>query len=181
MKIKEDALGVLAWHVSEDRCDDDQNHTGGPSPLAGPSQWCAPPLSHFLNWDWQRLDVPLHITGHPFFTQMHSCLDGEVHYAPTYRYGIFRHSGLSHHDTQLLTPGYRCLEKRPMHQKTMIGKIGLIRRELDSKACPVCGSDKHQLVLRGDMQPQSGGLFARCSQYQRPHLRWLNEDFGLML
>jgi hypothetical protein len=48
-----------------------------------------------------------------------------------------------------------------------IGKIGAIRRELDGKACPFCGGHKYQLVLRGNMPPQAGELFARCSQCQR--------------
>ena len=64
-----------------------------------------------------------------------------------------------------------------MHKQ--IGKIGAIRRELDGKACPACGSHKYQLVLRGDMHPQAGGLFARCSQCQRPSE--LNEDLGRLL
>ncbi len=64
-----------------------------------------------------------------------------------------------------------------MHKQ--IGKIGAIRRELDGKACPSCGSHKYQLVLRGDMHPHAGGLFARCSQCQRPSE--LNEDLGRLL
>ena len=78
-----------------------------------------------------------------------------------------------------VTQGYRFLEKRPMHQEKMIGKIGLKRRELDSKACPFCGGHQYQLVLRRNMQPQAGRLFARCSQCQRPH--GLDEDLGLIL
>lgn len=61
-----------------------------------------------------------------------------------------------------------------MHNQ--IGKIGAIRRELDGRACPFCGSHKYQLVLRRNMQPQAGGLFARCSQCQRP--RELEEDLS---
>jgi hypothetical protein len=57
-----------------------------------------------------------------------------------------------------------------------IGKIGAIRRELDGKACPLCGGHTYQLVLRGSMQPKAGGLFARCTRCQRP--RELNEDLG---
>ena len=64
-----------------------------------------------------------------------------------------------------------------MHKQ--IGKIGAIRRELDGKACPSCGSQKYQLVLRRNMHPQAGGLFARCSQCQRPSE--LNEDLGRLL
>ena len=60
-----------------------------------------------------------------------------------------------------------------------IGKIGAIRRELDGKACPSCGGHKYQLVLRGNMRPQAGGLFARCSQCQRPCE--LNNDLGRIL
>jgi hypothetical protein len=64
-----------------------------------------------------------------------------------------------------------------MHKQT--GKIGAIHRELDGKACPSCGNHKYQLVLRGNMHPQAGGLFARCSQCQRP--RELNKDLGRLL
>ena len=64
-----------------------------------------------------------------------------------------------------------------MHKQ--IGKIGAIHRELDGKACPSCGNHKYQLVLRGNMHPQAEGLFARCSQCQRP--RELNEDLGRLL
>jgi len=59
-----------------------------------------------------------------------------------------------------------------MHQEKMIGKIGLMRRELDSKVCTFCGGHKYQLVLLcGEMQPEGSGLFARCSECQRSHLR----------
>jgi hypothetical protein len=64
-----------------------------------------------------------------------------------------------------------------MHKQT--GKIGAIRRELDGKACPICGGHKYQLVLRGNMLQQAGGLFARCSQCQRP--RGLDKDLGPIL
>jgi hypothetical protein len=64
-----------------------------------------------------------------------------------------------------------------MHKQ--IGKIGAIHRELDGKACLSCGNHKYQLVLRANMHPQAGGLFARCSQCQRP--RELNEDLGRLL
>ena len=64
-----------------------------------------------------------------------------------------------------------------MHKQ--IGKIGTIRRELDGKACPFCGGHKYQLVLRGNMYPQAGGLLARCSQCQRS--RGLDEDLGRIL
>jgi hypothetical protein len=64
-----------------------------------------------------------------------------------------------------------------MHKQ--IGKIGAIRRELDGKACPFCGSHKYQLVFRGNMQPQVGKLFVRCSQCQRAH--GLVEDLGRIL
>jgi hypothetical protein len=64
-----------------------------------------------------------------------------------------------------------------MHKQ--IGKIGAIRRELDGKACLFCGSHTYQLVLYGNMQPQADGLFARCSQCQRP--RELKEDLGRIL
>ena len=62
-----------------------------------------------------------------------------------------------------VTQGYRFLEKRPMYQEKTIGKIVLKRRELGSKACPFFGGHQYQLVLRGNMQPQAGRLFARCS------------------
>src|SRR6185295_13281218 len=68
--------------------------------------------------------------------------------------------------------GYRLLEDRSMHKQ--IGKIGAIRRELDGRACPFCGGHKYQLVLRGNMPARADGLFARCSQCQRP--RGLDED-----
>lgn len=61
-----------------------------------------------------------------------------------------------------------------MHNQ--IGKIRAIRRELDGRACPFCGGHKYQLVLRRNMQPQAGSLFARCSRCQRP--RELDEDLG---
>lgn len=64
-----------------------------------------------------------------------------------------------------------------MHKQ--LGKIGAIRRDLDGKACPVCGGCKYQLVLRGNLQPQAGKLFARCSQCQCP--RELDEDLGRIL
>jgi hypothetical protein len=64
-----------------------------------------------------------------------------------------------------------------MHKQ--IGKIGAIRRELDGKACSFCGCRKYQLVLRGNIQPQAGGLFARCSQCQRS--RGLDEDLARIL
>ena len=69
------------------------------------------------------------------------------------------------------------LKKKPMHKQ--IGKFGTIRRNLDGKACPFCGGHTYQLVLGGNMQPQAGGLFARCSQCQRPCE--LDEDRGQIL
>ena len=53
-----------------------------------------------------------------------------------------------------------------MHKHT--GMIEAIRRELDGTGCPFCGNQQYQLVRRGNMQLQGGGLFARCSQCQRP-------------
>ena len=47
-------------------------------------------------------------------------------------------------------------------QKKM-GKIGTIRKELEGRPCPACGSPKYQLVLRCDQGAQGGGLIARCS------------------
>ncbi len=64
-----------------------------------------------------------------------------------------------------------------MHNQ--MGKIGNIRRVLEGKACPCCHGHQYQLVLRGDMDQQAGGLFARCSQCQRP--RGLDEDIGRIL
>ncbi len=64
-----------------------------------------------------------------------------------------------------------------MHNQ--MGKIGNIRRILEGKACPFCHGRQYQLVLRGDMALQAGGLFARCSQCQRP--RGLDEDIGQIL
>ncbi len=64
-----------------------------------------------------------------------------------------------------------------MHKQ--IGKIGTIRRELHGKACQFCGGHTYQLVIRGNIQPETGGLFARCSQCQRPHE--LDEDLGRIL
>lgn len=75
-------------------------------------------------------------------------------------------------------PHWDCfMERKPMHKQ--IGKIGAIRRELDGKACPFCGGHKYQLVLRGNIPPRAEGLFARCSQCQRP--RGLEEDLGRIL
>lgn len=60
-----------------------------------------------------------------------------------------------------------------------IGKIGTIRRELHGNACHFCGGHTYQLVLRGNMPPETGGLFARCSQCRRP--RGLDEGLGRIL
>jgi len=49
-----------------------------------------------------------------------------------------------------------------------IGSVGTIRKELDGKACPVCGWEKYQLVLRSDARPEGGALFARCSRCHKP-------------
>ncbi len=64
-----------------------------------------------------------------------------------------------------------------MHKQ--MGKVGAIRRELSGKACPFCGGRKYQLVLRCSVTPNSGGLFARCSQCQRP--KAIDEDLGRIL
>lgn len=64
-----------------------------------------------------------------------------------------------------------------MHRQ--VGKIGAIRRELCGKACPFCGGYKYQLVLRANISLGSEGLFARCSQCQRP--KELDEDLGRIL
>jgi hypothetical protein len=60
-----------------------------------------------------------------------------------------------------------------------IGKIGAIRREVRGKPCPFCGGHKYQLVLRATCTSENSGLFARCSQCQRP--RSFDEDFGKVL
>jgi len=64
-----------------------------------------------------------------------------------------------------------------MHKQK--GKIGNIRRILEGKACPFCQGHQYQLILRGDMALHAGGLFARCSQCQRP--RELDKDIGRIL
>ena len=56
--------------------------------------------------------------------------------------------------------------EKPNHKQ--LGKIGAIRRELEGTACPFCGGHMYQLVLRANTPPQGDGLFARCSQCQRP-------------
>lgn len=60
-----------------------------------------------------------------------------------------------------------------------LGKIGVVRRELEGAACPHCGWQKYQLVLRGNAEPGKGGLFARCSQCQRT--RSLTDDLRRIL
>ena len=55
-------------------------------------------------------------------------------------------------------------------------KIDATRRELDGKAGPLCGDDKYHLILRPDVESQPGGIYARCSQCQRP--RGVDEDLG---
>jgi len=59
------------------------------------------------------------------------------------------------------------------------GKIGAIRRDLRGKACPYCGGHKYQLVLRAHSSSEGAGLFARCTQCQRP--RGLDEGMGRIL
>jgi len=53
-----------------------------------------------------------------------------------------------------------------------VESVGMIRKELDGKACPFCGWMKYQLVLRSDarsdVRADGGGLFARCSRCHRP-------------
>ncbi|MGH7205341.1 MAG: hypothetical protein ACREI2_03925 [Nitrospiraceae bacterium] len=46
--------------------------------------------------------------------------------------------------------------------------VGTIRKELDGKACPACGWEKYQLVLRSDARPEGSALFARCSRCHQP-------------
>lgn len=60
-----------------------------------------------------------------------------------------------------------------------LGKIGVVRRELEGAACPHCGWHKYQLVIRGNIEPGKSGLFARCCQCQRP--RSLNDDLRRIL
>ena len=57
-----------------------------------------------------------------------------------------------------------------------IGKIDAIRLELVGKVCPSCGGDKYHLVLRPDVESQSDGISACCSQCQR--VRGVDEDLG---
>ncbi|MEP6959319.1 MAG: hypothetical protein ABI980_11365 [Nitrospirota bacterium] len=64
-----------------------------------------------------------------------------------------------------------------MHKQ--LGTIGAIRRELQGKNCPSCGGNTYRLVLRADTPSQTGTLFARCSQCERP--RKLTEAIGRML
>jgi hypothetical protein len=64
-----------------------------------------------------------------------------------------------------------------MHKQ--VGKIGSVRRELRGKACPFCGGHKYQLVLRSKAELGTAGLFARCSQCQRP--KELDEELGRIL
>ncbi len=64
-----------------------------------------------------------------------------------------------------------------MHKQ--VGKIGSVRRELCGKACPFCGGQKYQLVLRSVAEAGSSGLFVRCSQCQRP--KELDEELGRIL
>jgi hypothetical protein len=59
------------------------------------------------------------------------------------------------------------------------GKIGAIRRNVHGKACPYCGNRTYQLVLRSDSPPQTGKLFARCTQCQHP--KDIDEDLGQIL
>lgn len=64
-----------------------------------------------------------------------------------------------------------------MHKQ--VGKIGAIRRELRGKACPSCGGHTYQLVLRGGIHVDTGSLYARCAQCQRP--RGIDDDLGRIL
>ena len=64
-----------------------------------------------------------------------------------------------------------------MHKQ--VGRIGSVRRELHGKACPFCGGQKYQLVLRAHTLPSTDGLFARCSQCQRT--KEVDEDLGRIL
>ena len=57
-----------------------------------------------------------------------------------------------------------------------IGKIDALRRDLDGKDCPSCGSEKYHLILRPDGESQPGGIFAQCSQCQRA--LGVDEDLG---
>lgn len=49
-----------------------------------------------------------------------------------------------------------------------VESVGMIRKELDGKACPFCGWMKYQLVLRSDARPETGAIFARCSRCHQP-------------
>ena len=60
-----------------------------------------------------------------------------------------------------------------------VGKVGAIRRNVHGKACSCCGNRTYQLVLRTDKTAQSGKLYARCTQCQRP--RDIDEDLVRIL
>ncbi|MBV6469179.1 MAG: hypothetical protein NBKEAIPA_01067 [Nitrospirae bacterium] len=60
-----------------------------------------------------------------------------------------------------------------------VGKIGTVRRELEGKACPFCGGQKYQLVLRCQSPICTEALFARCCQCLRT--KDLDEDLGRIL
>ncbi len=59
------------------------------------------------------------------------------------------------------------------------GRIGTVRRNMRGNACSFCGSRTYQLVLRSSNQPQTGTLFARCTQCHRP--REIDEDLCRIL
>lgn len=59
------------------------------------------------------------------------------------------------------------------------GKIRDIRREVRGKACPFCGGQKYQLVLRASCTEEEPGLFVRCSQCHHP--RTFDDNFANVL
>ncbi|MEO7864104.1 MAG: hypothetical protein ABIU05_27455 [Nitrospirales bacterium] len=73
---------------------------------------------------------------------------------------------MPHYQATQYGAGGSVVAVKPTHKR--LDKIGAIRRELEGTACPFCGGHTYRLVLRANTSPQSGGLFARCSQCQRP-------------
>lgn len=94
-----------------------------------------------------------------------------------YLCGIFKKVAVPQYQAQQYDARGIFLAEKPIHKQ--LSKIGAIRRELEGKACPFCGGHTYQLVLRANMPPQGGGLFARCSQCQRP--RALDKAFNPIL
>lgn len=45
---------------------------------------------------------------------------------------------------------------------------GPISKEIHGKACPFCGGDTYQLILRGASVSDPSSLFVRCCQCSQP-------------